>query len=369
MRIFAEVKSKNWDQTLDAAAFAHNTTPRTDIGVSPFYCFYGRDALLIEDLATLPPIMHDPSAQQVLKQTRDMIRRVSDARNILAVALRELRRKQRSDRGAPLPRLKSGDIVLVRNHKQANSLSMPFYGPYKILRRVNKTPKYEIKHLFTNREGIAHARHLRLYPDYCAGKGKSEADFFNKDGTPKLPADVTQERRHAPDAKTPTTPPIPPTISVPNDEPEEPGPEENTKDQATTVPTRSVQQETLINTITEGDMILYKIDDTHAKIAQVLDKITEEERFQIHIWHHGDDPNILSGTWSMLNWRPLWHTPDGPKRSTTMPAKYDEAQRITSTVAYDDIISRFHKNEMQRGRLPTHIVTILRRIKARHTAY
>ena len=112
------------------------------------------------------------------------------------------------------------------------------------------------------------------------------------------------------------------------------------------------------------------VDDTHAKIAQIVDRIPEEEQFHIHVWHHNDDPNILSSTWSILNWLPLWHTPEGPTRSATMPAKYDESQRLTSTVPYDDVIARFHKNEMRRGKLPTHIVTILRaKRKLRHTAY
>ena len=151
---------------------------------------------------------------------------------------------------------------------------------------------------------------------------------------------------------------------------DEPGPVAEVASQTSKAKTRSIHQETLINTVTEGDMILYRYDDTHAKIAQIVDRIPEEEQFHIHVWHHNDDPNILSSTWSILNWLPLWHTPEGPTRSATMPAKYDEAQRLTSTVPYDDVIARFHKNEMRRGKLPTHIVTILRaKRKLRHTAY
>ena len=354
MRIFVNVHDKKWADTLDPMAFAYNTTPRTDIKLSPFYIFHGRDPVMVEDLAAMPAIMHMPDAQAVVDKTRARVRQVTKAREILNLALREARRTSRvQKRLRPVP-FKVGDFVLLRNLKPVNTLSIPFYGPYVITERTS-TVRFKIQHVKSQRviERV-HAKHLRSMPNYY-NQPYTPFSIFNDDGATVAPPPTAP-------APAPAPTPTPPT----EEKDDEPAPAPTTPPEQD-VPRRAPKVQRILDSVVDGDMAVFRRYKT-AVVGQVLRRVDDEDGFSVHEWGHND-----ATTFGTVKYKALWHTEEGVRRSISAPALnnlrstdtdyHTSPVPVTIICAYDDIIARFKAKEMKHHRLPGHVLNELRKTR------
>jgi len=351
MRIFVNIHDKKWSDTLSPMAFAYNTTPRTDIKLSPFYVFHGRDPVMVEDLAAMPAIMHMPDSQSVITKTRARVRQVTQAREILHLALREARRTTRVTRRLkPVP-FKAGDTVLLRNLKPVNTLSIPFYGPYTVIEKTSPV-RFTIKHITTQRiRERVHAKHLRSMKHYLATPRKPLSVF----GDPPSPA-PTPVPPPAPELP-PQEPVIPPQEQVlPPQEPVLPPQEPVLPVTPSPPPERTPKLQKLLESVHPADMVVYRSGKT-AGVGQVLRRVDEEQGFSVHDWSHNG-----AASFSLVKWMPLWHTERGPQRSMQPPTIgnlrstgtdfHTNPSPVTRIIAFDNILAKFNVKDMKHHRLP-----------------
>lgn len=139
LAIFASDKPQDWDKYLDALVFAYNTSIHASHLQTPYYLVHGREARKFIDLVTENPKQYiadencDLTDQEILLEARRF------AKNLIEAS--QVRAKQRYDLSRVTSNYKVGDLVLKKKQggqmKDSRKMNFPFYGPFKVVRRLN----------------------------------------------------------------------------------------------------------------------------------------------------------------------------------------------------------------------------------------
>ena len=149
LRSTVDFDQKDWDQHLAAAELSINNAVNATTGYTPFYLFYGREALMPMDLAIakLTDAKDNPTAAEELERWRKAL---SFARENTERA--QLRQKKYADQHRRVEEFEVGDRVLLDNRhiklqgetQRARKFNERFIGPYRIMRVINKNA-YELE--------------------------------------------------------------------------------------------------------------------------------------------------------------------------------------------------------------------------------
>ncbi len=163
MSMYVSSNHKDWDETIDFVTFGYNTSRHESTGLTPFFMFYGREAVLPIDVAlgNNPNPVHcnapNSSVQDIM--TRLLNAREMVKRRMLVV---QARQKLRYDSSHQQKIYNVGDIVLVyrplRQKGKATKLLHHYHGPFKIVRRANLV-NYIVEPLYGSKK-IAECVHV-----------------------------------------------------------------------------------------------------------------------------------------------------------------------------------------------------------------
>ena len=251
-------------------------------------------------------------------------------------------------------------MVLLRNLKPVNTLSIPFYGPYSVIEKTSPV-RFTIEHVTTKRiRERVHAKHLRSMKHYYA--------------TPYTPLSVFNEATPSPAP----TPPVPSPPAPASPEHHHHGEETKLAPQEPVLPAtptpappppaeRTLKLQKILESVQPGDMIVYRFGKT-AGVGRVLRRVDEEDGFSIHDWGHNS-----ATSFGLVQWMPLWHTERGVQRSVNPPTignlrstdtdYHTNPVPVTRIIAFDNIIARFNVKEMKHHRLPGHSLGELRKTR------
>ena len=136
LRSTVDFDQKDWDQHLAAAELSINNAVNATTGYTPFYLFYGREALMPMDLAIakLTDAKDNPTAAEELERWRKAL---SFARENTERA--QLRQKKYADQHRRVEEFEVGDRVLLDNRhiklqgetQRARKFNERFIGPYR----------------------------------------------------------------------------------------------------------------------------------------------------------------------------------------------------------------------------------------------
>jgi hypothetical protein len=165
LTIFASEKQQEWDKYLDALVFAYNTSIHASHLQTPYYLVHGREARKMIDLVADNPrqIVADEDVdltdQEIITEARRF------AKNLIEAS--QLKAKQRYDLSRVPSTYKVGDLVLKKKQlnqmKESRKLSFPYYGPFKIIRRINDV-NIQIVHVDDPKEQhIVHVSQVKPY--------------------------------------------------------------------------------------------------------------------------------------------------------------------------------------------------------------
>ena len=136
---------EHWEESLQSATFAYNTSPHEATGISPYYCLYGREATVPGDALAImaaaadvdSDVPHEVYNQYLLDnigRAHEFVKSLLETKKIDNL---ETRRKY-----ARIPVYQVGDKVYVRDLTvQAQAR---FIGPWEVLRRVSEFA-YEVQ--------------------------------------------------------------------------------------------------------------------------------------------------------------------------------------------------------------------------------
>uniref|UniRef100_A0A6G1SFF7 RNA-directed DNA polymerase n=1 Tax=Aceria tosichella TaxID=561515 RepID=A0A6G1SFF7_9ACAR len=139
LAIFCSEKQQEWDHYLDALVFAYNTSRHASHLQTPFYLVHGREARKLLDLVADQPTQNmgvddGLTDEDVLNEARRF------AKNLIEAS--QLKAKERYDSSRVVSNYKVGDLVLKKKQlnqiKESRKFNFPYYGPFKIIRRLNE---------------------------------------------------------------------------------------------------------------------------------------------------------------------------------------------------------------------------------------
>ena len=142
-----------WVDVLQSATFAYNTSYHGTIGMTPYYCLFGREAITPGDALAISASMYDeshgPPEEPYNRVMHDNLRRAQDFVSSLfrSATAETLRQRQAFAR---IPMFNVGDRVLLRHEKadsrvRGNTANVqPFSGPW-IVRNRRGQSAYEIE--------------------------------------------------------------------------------------------------------------------------------------------------------------------------------------------------------------------------------
>uniref|UniRef100_A0A6G1SP10 RNA-directed DNA polymerase n=2 Tax=Aceria tosichella TaxID=561515 RepID=A0A6G1SP10_9ACAR len=139
LAIFASEKPQDWDKYLDALVFAYNTSIHASHLQTPYYLVHGREARKFIDLVAENPKQYiasehcDLTDQEIITEARRFAKGLIEAS--------QLKSKHRYDLTRVTSTYKVGDLVLKKKQlnqmKESRKMSFPYYGPFKVVRRLN----------------------------------------------------------------------------------------------------------------------------------------------------------------------------------------------------------------------------------------
>jgi len=164
-----------WDDALQSVTFAYNTSPHEATGITPYYCLYGREAIVPGDALAIAAAMPDRDInvpQELYTQyTLDNIIRSREWVQTLLKLKREEQAKQILGY-ARIPSYKVGDRVSIKNPMVVLATGgrgdkVQYFGPYIIVKKLGEIT-YECQSAIANRSQktiVVNVDRLRLYSD------------------------------------------------------------------------------------------------------------------------------------------------------------------------------------------------------------
>ena len=163
--VYVNEHQDDWDQYLEALAFAYRTSFLEAIGNTPFYLVNGRDPRLPTDVSSSTP--HDLevdvhqyglSLTQYIKDAHTAARHAQDKSDVS--------RKRYCDATYRIVHFDEGSLVLLhlpsRQPGRSPKLSPRYQGPYRVIRRLSDV-LYKISHLKTGAVTTIHVQRLQQY--------------------------------------------------------------------------------------------------------------------------------------------------------------------------------------------------------------
>ncbi|CAF1570065.1 unnamed protein product [Adineta ricciae] len=158
---YVNEQQSDWDDFLPYVTFAYNTAKQSTTGIEPFKLMYGRDAILPFDVPqsiTQLPSVNDYYLHLIrfLKQAKSSAwYQIKHTQNVY---------KRTYDTGRrDLTPLKPNQLVFLKQMmvKHLRKFSPKYYGPFRILRQLNRL-NYEVKHIHDGHTERVHVSRIRI---------------------------------------------------------------------------------------------------------------------------------------------------------------------------------------------------------------
>jgi hypothetical protein len=167
LRAYIEKDQMNWPSLLPSIMMAFRATPCTETtGFSPYELLFGKNMHLPVDTTLIPKPSLGKDAEQYFT---DLIAKLKMSQEIAKENMveKQIKAKDRFDRGAKAPSFKVGDTVLLTQEKVPQGLSpklnVKWDGPYRIM-ELGPHYTYILNHIKTNKiYKYANAARLKLY--------------------------------------------------------------------------------------------------------------------------------------------------------------------------------------------------------------
>ena len=166
----------DWDDYVEAIAFAYRTSFVDAIGNTPFYLVHGRDPQLPTDLLVSPP---QSFVEDVHQYGLALTKNITDALDTARCHQEEAdsTRKRFYDLKHDSVNFELGSLVLLhsplRKSGLSPKLSKSYDGPYRVLRRLSDV-HYDLAHIITGKRTTAHVQ--RIIPFSSRYEGDNAAD-------------------------------------------------------------------------------------------------------------------------------------------------------------------------------------------------
>jgi transposase InsO family protein len=193
LSLICDVRNDNWDEYVQPATFAYNTSIQDTLQEAPFRLLYGRDAVMPGDIMLTHDETHFRSRQDWINVLQE---RVSWAYQFVTQQLSDRRTRylQQNLKLKSIPVLSPGDQVLLLTPARTlgtmvAKFTHPYVGPYTVVRRISDV-NYEITptNPVRRRGGtiIVHFSRLKLY---YSGDAMEQDEPINR---ASLPAGIPQ---------------------------------------------------------------------------------------------------------------------------------------------------------------------------------
>eukprot|EP00118_Oscarella_pearsei_P018893 m.196972 g.196972 ORF g.196972 m.196972 type:complete len:1094 (+) comp39535_c1_seq2:160-3441(+) len=165
LRVYTGEEHDDWDDFLEALAFAYRTSIVDVIGDTQFHLVYGRDARLPVDVLEGGSDEVQRDAHQYGLQ---VTRRIIDAHQAAKAIQRKMdeKRKEAHDACHHDVEFEEGRLVLlytpVVKPGQSRKLQRKWAGPYRVAKKCSEV-NYLIRHVTTGKESRVHVRRLRPF--------------------------------------------------------------------------------------------------------------------------------------------------------------------------------------------------------------
>lgn len=208
LAIFASEKPQDWDKYLDALVFAYNTSVHASHLQTPFYLVYTREARKLLDLVADQPIQQisqddDLTDEQILIEARRF------ARDLIKKS--QIKAKARYDSSRVVSKYKVGDLVLKKKQlnqmKESRKFSFPWYGPFRVIKRLNNVNIQISLVEYPEEEHIVHVSQVKPYharhdEDLAEGETDAEQESSEPDDTAQDESDAEQQDEFEPNEAT-----------------------------------------------------------------------------------------------------------------------------------------------------------------------
>jgi hypothetical protein len=149
LRSKVDFDQTDWDEYLSVTELAVNNSKNETTGYSPFYLFYGRNALLPLDLSlpSLTGARNNPSAEEELARWRRALIQASQNTKIAQKRQKYYADKHRRNvefNVGDKVLLSTGNLKLVGETKRARKFTERYIGPYRVKKVINKNA-YELE--------------------------------------------------------------------------------------------------------------------------------------------------------------------------------------------------------------------------------
>ncbi|KAE9307276.1 hypothetical protein PF001_g11691 [Phytophthora fragariae] len=145
LRMFVSEAQSDWDLYLPRVLFAYRTSYHDSLGDTPFFSLYGRDPVLLLDLAFLNT-KNDWKSNEVAEYRRQLYLSMRDTRRLVERQLlkaQDRNARRRSDQVAV--EFNEGDAVWVyqyfrarRGGKKTKKLAFAWHGPYRVVGQLGE---------------------------------------------------------------------------------------------------------------------------------------------------------------------------------------------------------------------------------------
>ena len=173
----------DWDEYLEAIAFAYRTSVVEVIGNTPFYLVHGRDPVMPTDvLAGVRSELIVDARRYGLLLTEKINEAYRIAKEHQDKA--DQRRKEKYDRTHYPVEFEIGSLVLLHSKVRRQDLSLKltyhYQGPYRVLEKVSPV-NYRIRHVEKNTETIVHVQRLISFHERNEQEEVEEAEPDDED--------------------------------------------------------------------------------------------------------------------------------------------------------------------------------------------
>jgi hypothetical protein len=191
-----------WDVFLPFVTFAFNTAEQASVRNNPFYLFYGREAVLPNELVENTRYRFTESDIEVYKQ------KWKTALKFARTNLEKAQNKQKEyyDTNSKVIEYTNGEYVLMKSPPGPGKFNFRWLGPYIIIKRLSAL-NYEIKLPNARESTIAHVNRLKRSPDPNSNQqlNSSQQTNVKKRGRPRKLAGHPKKARVVPELHRPMT--------------------------------------------------------------------------------------------------------------------------------------------------------------------
>ena len=174
---------KDWDLYLDQVLFAYRTSCHASTGYSPFFMLYGREPILMPDVA----FKHSPNGLSDVEcylQDRKIIFEDTYTQARVSLDKSHLNQKKNYDKKRSAIEFNVGDKIWLYTPKTKVGLSKKFHrhwdGPFIIVEKLNAI-NYKVKNMNNERNVmVVHISRMKLYSnaDYNNQSEEKEDDVY-----------------------------------------------------------------------------------------------------------------------------------------------------------------------------------------------